>query len=57
MEDSVTWHELEEDDRTVIRERIANGELPPDFEVTEHRYYVSARARHRYLEPEPMQDE
>jgi hypothetical protein len=47
----------DEDDRNVIHERIANGELPADFTLTEHRHYVGARARHRYLEPEPMEEE
>jgi hypothetical protein len=49
--DFATWGELDENDRSVIRERIAEGELPSDFRVTRHRYYVGPRARHHYLEP------
>jgi hypothetical protein len=49
-----TWGELDEADRRVVRERIAKGELPASFRVTQHRHYVGARARHRYLEPEPL---
>jgi hypothetical protein len=55
-DEAVTWDELDEDDRNVRHERIANGELPADFKVTAHRYYVGARARHRYLEPEPLEE-
>jgi hypothetical protein len=52
--DFVTWHELDEDDRNVVRERIADGDLPPTFRVTRHCYYVGTRARHLYLDPEPL---
>jgi hypothetical protein len=52
--DLETWDELEEDDRNVIRERIAEGELPSDFRVSRHRFYVGGRVRHLYLDPEPL---
>ena len=37
-----TWDELDDDDRSVVRERIAKGELPSGFRVTEYRYNVGA---------------
>lgn len=35
-----TWTELDEADRSMVRERIADGVLPADFRVTQHRYYI-----------------
>jgi hypothetical protein len=48
------WHELEEDDRNLVRERITNGELPTGFRVTEHLFYVGQRRP--YLSPTPIVD-
>jgi hypothetical protein len=47
-----SWDDLDEDDRNVIRERIKNGELPRDFRVTDHQYYIGRRLP--YLSPSPL---
>jgi hypothetical protein len=51
----VTWDELDEDDRNVVRERIANGELPDDFRVTEHLFWIGAPEQRRYLSTAPIE--
>src|SRR4051812_8012242 len=43
------WEDLEEDDRELIHEQMANGDLPKDFRVHEHRYYMGQRLP--YLSP------
>ena len=46
------WNDLEEDDRNIIRKRIANGELSQIFRVVDHVYYVGHRLP--YLSPKPI---
>jgi hypothetical protein len=46
------WKDLEEDDRNIIRKRIANGELSQTFRVGDHVYYVGHRLP--YLSPKPI---
>jgi hypothetical protein len=47
-----SWEDLDEHDRKIIQERIASGELPRTFRVTEHLYYVGRRLE--YLSPTPI---
>jgi len=46
------WDDLEEDDRNIIRGRIAKGELAQNFRVSDHIYYVGRRLP--YLSPKPI---
>jgi hypothetical protein len=46
------WNDLEEDDRKIIRTRIADGELSQNFRAGDHVYYVGKRLP--YLSPKPI---
>jgi hypothetical protein len=46
------WNDLEEDDRNIIRKRIADGERSQNFRAVDHVYYVGQRLP--YLSPKPI---
>jgi hypothetical protein len=50
--DYLDWDDLDERGRKIIQERIASGELPRTFRVTEYLYYVGRRLEH--LSPTPI---